>query len=563
MRQPVGMAGIAEQQAGADDTASPFSYPIFRSVWIASLVSNFGGLIQSVGASWLMMSLSASEQTVALVQASVTLPILLLSLLAGALADNLDRRRVMLFAQSMMLVVSTALAAVAWAGWLSPLTLLCFTFLIGCGTALNGPAWQASVGDMVARPALPQAVALNSVGFNIARSLGPAIGGAIVAAAGAAAAFVVNAFSYVGLVIVLARWRPGLPPRELPPERIDLAMAAGVRYVAMSPVIRVVLVRALLFGLAAAALSALMPLVARDRVAGGPLTYGALLGAFGVGAVAGGMLVRRLRTIMTTEQMVSGATLAFAIGTAVTGVSSTLWATIPALSLSGAGWVIALSTFNVTVQLSAPRWVVARALALYQMFAFGGMAFGAWIFGAIAEAQGTKAALVSAAALQLLTMLVGFARPLPRTLDKDLDPLALWHEPDTEVSITPRSGPIVVTIEYRIREADIPAFLSVMSERRRIRRRDGARQWSLLRDLADPQSWTERYCVATWLDYVRHNERRTRADADNSREILALHQGPDRPVVHRMIERETHNLPGHAPATAPHPDSTITDSAGS
>ena len=543
-------------------SASPFSYPIFRYVWVASLASNFGGLIQSVGASWMMLSLSASERMVAMVQASVTLPILLLSLLAGAIADNLDRRRVMLFAQGMMLLVSITLAAFAWAGWLTPTTLLLFTFRIGGGTALNGPAWQASVGDMVGRPALPSAIALNSMGFNIARSLGPAIGGAIVAAAGAAAAFFVNALSYVGLIFVLSRWRPVRPPRQLPPERLDLAMAAGVRYVAMSPNIRRVLFRALLFGLSASAVPALMPIVARDLVAGGPLTYGVLLGAFGVGAVGGALLVRRLRARFATEQVVRLASAAFAIGAATTGVSPSLFATVPALLLAGAGWVVALSTFNVTVQLAAPRWVVARALALYQMFAFGGMAAGSFLFGSLAEGQGLASALVAAALLQVGGILLGTFLPLPVMKEVNLDPLARWREPETEVAVTPRSGPIVIRIEYRIQVADIPAFLSAMAERRRIRMRDGARHWSLLRDLADPEIWLERYHVATWLDYVRHNQRRTHADAANMQQILALHIGPDKPRVQRMIERETHTLPGLAPSDPHDLSAPVTDTTG-
>lgn len=569
MAQSGAMAGGDEKLPGEVDepsispaSASPWTYPIFRYIWVASLASNFGGLIQSVGASWMMLSLSASERMVAMVQASVTLPILLLSLLAGAIADNLDRRRVMLFAQAMMLAVSITLAAFAWAGWLTPVTLLTFTFLLGCGTALNGPAWQASVGDMVARPALPSAIALNSMGFNIARSLGPAIGGAIVAAAGAAAAFLVNALSYVGLIFVLSRWRPVRPPRQLPPERLDLAMAAGVRYVAMSPNIRRVLFRALLFGLSASAVPALMPVVARDLVAGGPLTYGVLLGAFGVGAVGGALLVRRLRARFATEQVVRLASAAFAIGAATTGVSPSLFATVPALLLAGAGWVVALSTFNVTVQLAAPRWVVARALALYQMFAFGGMAAGSFLFGSLAEAQGLASALVAASLLQVGGILLGTFLPLPVVKEVNLDPLARWREPETQVSVSPRSGPIVIRIEYRIREADIPAFLSVMSERRRIRMRDGARHWSLLRDLADPEVWLERYHVATWLDYVRHNQRRTHADATNMQQILALHIGPEKPQVQRMIERETHTLPGYA-SSEPHDLSApVTDTTG-
>jgi MFS family permease len=507
------------------------------------MASNFGGLIQAVGASWMMTSLTASPQMIALVQASTSLPIMLLSLWAGAVADNLDRRKVMLAAQLFMLVVSATLAAGAWYGILTPWSLLIFTFLIGCGTAFNGPAWQASVGDMVPRAALPSAVALNSMGFNIARSVGPAIGGVVVAAAGAAAAFLTNAVSYIGLILVLARWRPDLPPRRLPRERIGVAMGAGVRYVAMSPSIRVVLFRAALFGVAAAAIPAMMPLVARDVVAGGPLTYGLLLGGFGIGAVGGALLSVPLRGHLSTEWIVRAASLALAGGAAVTAASGFLSLTLIALAVAGAGWVLALSTFNVSVQMASPRWVVARALALYQMSAFGGMAVGSWIFGAIADRHGPVVALGAAACCQLASVLAGAWWPVPSISDANLDPQDRWREPQTAVPVEPRSGPIVVTIEHRIAEENIAAFLSAMGERRRIRRRDGARHWTLLRDLEDPQLWVERYHVPTWLDYVRHNERRTQADAANSEAIRKLRVGDGEPVVHRRIERQTGSLP--------------------
>jgi MFS family permease len=522
---------------------SPFAVPVFRAVWFASVASNFGGLIQSVGASWLMISLASSPQLIALVQASTTLPIMLLSLWAGAIADNLDRRRVMLAAQIFMLLVSAALAVCAWTGILSPWLLLAFTFLIGCGTAINGPAWQASVGDIVPRSVLPQAIAFNSMGFNIARSVGPALGGLIVAAAGAAAAFLINALSYVGLIVVLARWRPGLPPRLLPRERLGVAMAAGIRYVAMSPNLRIVLLRAALFGLAASAVPALMPLVARDIIRGGPLTYGMLLGAFGIGAVGAAVMSSRLRRALPVEGLVRLGAIALALGAAVSGLSPNLLLTIPALAAAGAGWVLALSTFNVTVQMAAPRWVVARALALYQMAAFGGMAAGSWLFGTVAEGHGVGIALLCAAAIQLSGALLGIWLPIPQIEAINLDPQGTWTEPDTIVPIELRSGPIVVTITYHIEQKDIVRFLRTMAERRRIRRRDGARDWTLLRDLADPEAWIERYHVATWLDYVRHNQRRTEADRANSEEIAALHKGPEPPQVHRMIERQTGSLP--------------------
>lgn len=522
---------------------SPLRFPIFRAVWIASTISNLGGLIQSVGASWMMTSIAPSADMVALVQASVSLPIMLLSLIAGAMADNLDRRKVMLGAQIFMLGVSVGLSACAWAGFITPWLLLLFTFLIGCGAAFNAPAWQASVGDMVPRSQLPGAVALNSMGFNIARSVGPAIGGAIVAAAGVAAAFAVNAASYVALIGVLTRWRRQPEPRLLPPETLGIAIAAGIRYVSMSPAIRTVLVRGGVFCIGASAVLALLPLVAKHLIAGGPLTYGLLLGAFGLGAVAGAIASARLRATLSTEAIVRWACAAFALAAAIVGVSSYLLATMAALLVTGAAWVLSLSTFNVAVQMSAPRWVVARALSLYQMAAFGGIAFGSWLWGEVAASGSLGISLLAAAVVMLLCAALGRWFPLAQAEELNLDPLRPWKEPVTAVPVDARTGPVVVTIEYIIAEEDILDFLAAMAERRRVRRRDGARNWLLLRDLADPRVWIERYQTPTWLDYMRHSSRLTQDDALIPGRLRALHRGPGAPVVRRMIERQTGSVP--------------------
>ncbi|HET9482592.1 MAG TPA: MFS transporter [Xanthomonadales bacterium] len=533
---PLGIAALA-----------PFSHAWFRRVWLASAASNLGGLIQSVGAAWLMLSLTDSARMVALVQASVALPIMLLSLVAGAVADNADKRRQMLAAQGFMLLVSVALALCAWTGLITPWLLLGFTFLIGCGAAFNAPAWQASVGDLVPRPTLARAIALNSVGFNIARSVGPAIGGAIVAAAGAAAAFAVNAVSYVPLIAVLARWRPAPHPQLLPRETLGHAIAAGVQYIAMSPAIMRVLARALFFGAGASSVMALMPLVARNLIAGGPLTYGLLLGAFGVGAVGGAVLTARLRQSLSTEWVVRVGCVGFALAAAITGASTQLAATMAALLGAGAAWVMTLSTFNVAVQLSTPRWVVARALSIYQMAAFGGIAAGSWLWGSVAAGYGVGNALFAGAAVLAACALLGLRHPLEQSEERNLDPLRRWDAPSTVVPVEPRTGPVVVTIEYLIRESDIVEFLAAMAERRRIRRRDGAQDWALLRDLSNPMRWVERYKVPTWLDYIRHNNRLTHDDASVPARLRELHQGPDSPRVTRLIERQTSSLPEAVP----------------
>jgi MFS family permease len=547
----------------ASAPSSPFGFSIFRLIWTASLISNFGGVIQSVGAAWMMVSLAHSPTMIALVSASTTLPIMLLSLLAGAIADNHDRRVVMLYSQTFMLIVSAALSVCAWSGLLTPWLLLAFTFLIGCGTALNAPAWQASVGDMVPRPVLPAAISMNSIGFNIARSVGPALGGMIVAAVGAAAAFLINAASYAGLIFVLIRWRPETSPRLLPRETIGTAMGAGIRYAAMSPKIRVVLFRAAIFGIAAAGVASLMPLVSRDLLAGGALSYGLLLGSFGIGAVGGALITARLRSMMSTEALVRLSTALLTLGTAVAALSHWLALTLFALLFAGGGWVVALSIFNVSVQLAAPRWVVGRAMALYQMFAFGGMTGGSWLFGAVAEYHGVTIALLAAAATQAAGLLLALWFPLSEAGASKPDQPAIWKEPQTAFPVEHRSGPIVVTIDYRIAPSDVVDFLGAMSERRRIRMRDGARHWTLLRDLGDSNVWIERYHVPTWLEYVRLNQRRTHEDAENTARILGFHQGPESPKVHRMIERQTGSLPTVRAAGAQEMADPLTDATRS
>lgn len=541
----------AETGGGRPGALAPLANPTFRTFWLASLASNFGGLVQAVGAAWTMTTLAASADMVALVQASTTLPIMLFSLASGAIADNFNRRRVMIAAQVGMFVVSAALAVCAWADLLTPWLLLGFTFAIGCGVALNNPSWQASVGDIVERGHLPAAVALNSVGFNLTRSVGPAIGGAIVAAAGAAAAFAVNAASYLAIIAALVAWKPKLPESPLPPEGLRQAMGAGLRYVAMSPHIGVVLMRSFLFGLTSVAVLALLPLVARNFAGGGALTYGLLLGAFGVGAIGGAFLGARLRASLSSEWIVRIAFAAFAACAVATALSPLEWATAAGLALGGAAWVLALSLFNVTIQLSTPRWVVGRGLALYQTAVFGGMALGSWIWGLLAEARGVEAALLVAGASMAAAGLVGLWLPLPNRAELDLAPLDRFREPRLGLALKPRSGPVAITIEFRIRERDLPAFLATMSERQRIRQRDGARHWTLLRDLEDPELWTEFYQTATWIDYLRHNQRATRADAEIGQRLRDLHAGPDLPRVRRRLVRQTRWLPAAPPAAPP------------
>lgn len=515
----------------------PLQHGTFRNIWIANLVSSFGALIQGVGAAWMMTALTNSVDLVALVQASTSLPIMLFSLLGGAIADSFSRRRVMLVAQFFMLAVSALLTITALMGLITPWLLLTFTFLIGCGTALNNPSWQASVGDLVPRSSVGSAVALNSIGFNLSRSLGPAVGGIIVAVAGAAAAFAVNLVSYLGLIAVLLRWKPATAPAGLPREAVGAAMLAGVRYMALSPQMGKVLLRTFVFGLTASSVLALLPVVASQIPGGGPLVYGLLLGAFGLGAVGGALISARLAEQFSSEAIVRLAFLGFAICAATTALSPSPWLTGVALALGGACWVLALALFNVTVQLSTPRWVVGRSLSLYQTATFAGLAGGSWMWGLAGEHFGVSNALIASAIALVVGAAIGLVLAIPPRVLIDLDPANRWREPQITLPIEPRSGPIVVSIEYRIRPQDVREFLRVMADRKRVRMRDGAREWVLRRDLAETDIWVESYKSPTWTEYARHNQRLTHADEAIGEQLRTLHQGPERPVVRRMIER--------------------------
>lgn len=517
---------------------SPFSIPLFKRIWVANIASQFGGLIQSVGAAWLMVQLGGSETQIALVQASVTLPIMILSLLSGAIADNYPRRTVMLVSQLYMFAVSAILCVFAFMGGLSPWLLLAFTFLLGCGTALNAPSWQATVGDIVPRQTLAAAVSMNSLGFNIARTAGPALGGAIVAAAGAAAAFAVNVVSYVGIIYVLVAWKPEKPLKPALKEDLRTAIGAGVRYVSMSPPIRQVMARAALFGIAASAALSLLPLVAQELVGGGAVTFGILSGAFGIGAVIGAVSNARLRRRFTAESILRITISMIMVGVVIVALSRALPLTVIGLVICGSGWLLSMATMNVTVQMAAPRWVVGRALSLYQMAVFGAMAVGSWITGQLAENYGVTHALLTMAALQSVSLIAGLFLRLPQVEEMNLDLTGRWRQPDMQVPVEPRSGPVHVSVKYRILEADIPRFLAAMNERRRIHLRDGARAWSLVRDLGDAEVWLEQYSFARWLDYVLHNERRTHADDVSINIVKSLHQGSWPPEVHRMLERQ-------------------------
>ena len=524
-------------------TLAPFQSRTFLKIWSASLVSNFGSLIQAVGASWMMTSLSSSPDYVALVQTSISLPIMLLALPSGAFADIWDRRKIMLIAQGAMLIISIVLAIMAYTDLLTPWSLLTMTFLIGCGTALYGPAWQSSVGEQVPREHIAAAVSLNTMSYNLARTAGPAVGGVIVAIAGAPASFVANALTYVALITTLATWKREKPKSHLPPETMLLAMSAGLRYSRLSPAIRAVLLRGFVLGVAGSAIWSLMPLIAKTLLHGGPLIYGILFGTFGVGAVCGALVSGTARQKIPNEKLVRLSTLGFALMAGVSAFSPWLILTLVVFVIGGASWVLMLSTFNITVQLSSPRWVAGRALAIYQMVVFGGLAIGSWLWGEIAASQGLVVALAASSVILALSVLLGLHARLPQTDSLNLSAARGDFKVTPKVELGPESGRVITTVTYQVAAEDHQAFVQAMQEVRRIRRRDGARRWMLMQDMSEPELWIERFHSPSWVEHVRRYHRFTVSDEEIERRALAFHRGNGRPKVRHLLERPAGDFP--------------------
>jgi MFS family permease len=402
----------ADPQAARGSVFAPFAYPAFRAIWIASLASNIGAMIQSVAAAWLMTELTPSHQLVALVQASASLPIMLLGLFAGVIADNYDRRKVMLAAQFVMLAASALLAALTWAGQVGPLPLLMLTLAVGCGTALNSPAWQASVRLQVGPAELAQAISINAIAFNLARSVGPALGGLLISLTGAASAFTLNTFSYVALIVVLLRWQPEAPTRMRQP--ILAAIREGVAFCARSSPLRRALARGLVFGFGAAGTYALLPLVVRERIHGQAVDYGLVLGAFGLGSIVTALWIAPARRRWGSEAVVTVATLIFALAMLPLAATTSLAVAILAAALSGGGWVATWTSINVAVQLRSPEAILGRCMSIYQAVTFGGLALGSWVWGLVSDLAGLPLAIRSAALLLLVSLpLLRWLAPMP------------------------------------------------------------------------------------------------------------------------------------------------------
>lgn len=516
---------------------APLRQPTFRTIWTTSLFANFGQLILGVGAAWEMTRLTSSASMVAFVQTALMLPLMLVAVPAGAMADMFDRRKVAMAGLGVSMLAAFVLTTLAFAKLTSPWVILAFCTLIGAGVAIYAPAWQASTSEQVEPVQLPAAVTLGTISYNVARSFGPALGGLIVLAAGAKAAFAINAAFYLPLFLAFFFWKRRHVPSRLPPERLDRAIVSGARYIRHSGPIRTVLFRAFTFGLAGATATALAPLIARDLLGGDASVYGMLLGASGVGAVVGAFMVGWFRDRLGTEKSTRLLAVVGGLSLVVAGFSHTLPLTCIALALGGGANIVTIALFNISVQLAAPRWVTARALSLFSSALTGGIAIGAAGWGLAASGTSVAVAVIASGVAMLAMPLLAKLFPLPEAALADVELVEPSHQPEVGMALTLRSGPVVIEIDYDVEPARARDFYSAMLHVQRTRLRNGGFDWTIARDIADPALWTERYQCPTWGDYLRMRDRYSQTDIGLHEDARMLIRLGSELRIRRKLER--------------------------
>lgn len=513
---------------------APFRHAAFTVLWAATVLGNTGSFMRDVASSWLVTDLSASPAAVAMMQAAGTLPIFLLAIPAGVLSDILDRRKFLIFIQVMLASVSAALAVMSSMGLLSVSSLIGLTFVGGIGAALMAPTWQSIVPELVEKPDVKSAVALNSLGINIARSIGPAVGGLLLASVGAAATYGVDVASYAIVIAALLWWKRPASADDALSEQFFGAFRAGLRYARASHELHVVLLRAAVFFAFGSAVWALLPLVARNLLHGDAGFYGILLGAVGAGAIMGAFALPYLRRHLTSDGLIFTSGAVMAVVMAVLSLAPPQWVAVLILLFLGAAWIIALTTLNGTAQAILPNWVRGRALAVYLTVFNGAMAGGSIGWGLIAQEVGVPMTLKLSAGFLLLAALVMHRLKLP-TGEADLVPSNHWPEPLAHAEITHDRGPVMILIEYRIRREERDAFQQVLLRLSQERRRDGAYGWGVTEDSSNPERIVEWFMVESWAEHLRQHKRVSNADADIQREILSFHQGTEKPIVQHLL----------------------------
>ena len=531
------MSSNADRAAAQPGPFSPFGHGAFTLLWTATLISNIGTWMHEVGAGWLMTTLSPSPAVVTLVQAATTLPVFLFALLAGALADRLDKRAMLLALNILMAGAVSVLALLVWQGWMTPLLLLIFTFFIGTGTAFMAPAWQAVVPQLVPRASLRPAIALNSMGINISRAIGPALAGLLIASVGLAAPFVLNALSYLIIVLALLLWRVRPQPKSHHGSLLA-DMAVGLRHVRHNPPMIATLVRALAFFVFAAAYWSLLPLIARDAEGGGSALYGLLLTLIGAGAVAGALLLPRVQQRLSSDILVQGGTLGTLAALLILAVSAQAPALMAAAFLGGLSWIAVLTAFHVSAQTALPDWVRARGLAVFLMVFFGSMALGSVLWGQLASATSLSITLLIAALGLALGWLATHRFAIGQGEGLDLTPAAAWPQAPAlpQETSDKAQGAVMVRVDYRIAEENVPAFLQAIKAFAKERYRDGAYRWQLYQSVEDPKVWVESFELASWAEHVAQHRRVTHHDQALQSQVQAFDTRPEGPVVRHYLK---------------------------
>jgi len=530
-------AGSASRGDGPPSLWRPLRTPLFRNLLIADVLSDIGTFMQTVGASWLMVSLGAGPMYVALTQTASALPFFVFALPAGAIGDIVDRRRLILYTEFWMVGVATVLAITTLAGFISPWLLLVLTFALSAGDAFETPTWRAVLPEMVKKEDLAAASALNGIEFNFARAVGPALAGVIIAIAGVGAAFALNVVSFVGVIVLVARWKRPARRRTTPPETLSGATVAALRYVRFSPSIRALMLRSGVTMFFASALLALLPSVA-NRVSGSPTGYGILLGCFGMGAVVGALVMQPARERWSEDAVASGGVAILGLMTAVAGSLHGMIPLAATMLVAGAAWIVFISVMSALVQALAPDWVRARVLSIFMLVFQGGLAAGSALAGVVAARAGIQTALLCAGLGIVASTALGLVARLPDATI-DVSPWNHWRMPALVKDLRPEldEGPVLVTVEYRVDRGQAGEFLEAIHEYGRVRRRDGAFRWGIYRDLEDADRYVETFLVQSWAEHLRQHERSTKADREVEERLRAYVIGV--PQVRHLVAAES------------------------
>ena len=533
------MTTPAHAKPAATSPWAPFRHRAFAVIWTATLVSNVGTWMYSSACGWLMTGLNPSPLMVSLVQVATTLPLFLFAMPAGALTDSLDKRKFLAWGEGVITATSAVFAVLVWLKLVTAPVLLIFAFLVAAGGAFTAPGWQAITTLLVPKADLQPAVAANSVGVNVSRAIGPALGGALLGVFGIAAPFVINAVSNLGVIFAMLWWRP--PRRRgssLPPERIWAAIMTGVRYARFSRPLSSTLIRNAGFFVFASAYWALLPLVARNQVSGGPTLYGILLGVIGASAVGGAFALPWLNARLGPDRLVAAGTLGTSAATALFGLAHSAPVALLAGAVAGASWIASLSSLSISAQTALPEWVRGRGLALYVTVMFGSLSLGSLLWGQVATGFGVPRALFAAAAGGAVTAFALRRWKLHGGVGMDLSPALHWPSPVTTGDFDHSRGPVLVTLAYQIDPADRSAFLKALRRLGRERRRDGSYRWRAYEDPAVKGRFVEIFMDDSWTDHLRHHERITNADRELEAAVHRFQVG-EGPVTTHLLAVET------------------------